>query len=190
MTAAAAVAAAVVGAVAIPAAAAGHLPGRTQQAVVRISGVQHAWQGRDDRSNRSLNKEWVDITNNSRRAVNLDSWTLSDRDGHTYTFRHVRLAGRATVRVHTGVGRDTRTDLYQDRRTREWDVNADTATLRDARGRFVDAFSWGRSHRAADMGHHGGAGRQHTGFRRHRGVGHFLHTVVDHHAEHVVSHHH
>ncbi|MGW3151267.1 lamin tail domain-containing protein [Streptomyces sp. NPDC001177] len=74
-----------------------------------ISDVQYDSPGRDDRSNRSLNKEWIDLTNTTRRAVNLDGWTLSDEDGRTYTLRHVRLDGRAAVRVHTGVGRDSRT---------------------------------------------------------------------------------
>lgn len=48
--------------------------------------------------------------------MNLNGWTLRDADGHTSTFRHVRLDGRSTVRLHTGVSRDTRTDLFQDRR--------------------------------------------------------------------------
>ncbi|MFF4244943.1 lamin tail domain-containing protein [Streptomyces sp. NPDC001822] len=90
--------------------------------------------------------EWVEIANQTRRAVNLDGWTLRDADGHRYRFDNVRLAGRATVRIHTGIGRDTRTDLFQDRRTYVWDNNGDTATLRDARGRTVDTDSWGRNH--------------------------------------------
>ncbi|MFF9218865.1 lamin tail domain-containing protein [Streptomyces viridosporus] len=55
-----------------------------------------------------------------------------------------RLNGRATVRIHTGVGRDTRTDLYQDRYHYVWDNRADTATLRNDRGRFIDDYTWGR----------------------------------------------
>ncbi|PWI05228.1 hypothetical protein DIZ27_40545 [Streptomyces sp. NWU339] len=46
--------------------------------------------------------------------------------------------------VITGTGRDTRTDLYQGRRHYVWDNRADTATLRDDRGRTVDTESWGR----------------------------------------------
>ncbi|MFF8948508.1 hypothetical protein ACF09I_07005 [Streptomyces sp. NPDC014940] len=47
---------------------------------------------------------------------NLICWTPWDEDGHTSTSRHIRLDCRATVRVNIGVGRDTRTDLFQDRR--------------------------------------------------------------------------
>ncbi|MEU5198469.1 lamin tail domain-containing protein, partial [Streptomyces scabiei] len=114
--------------------------------------------GYDDRSNRSLNREWVEITNNARRSVNLDGWTLQDEDGHTYTFEDYRLEGRATVRVHTGRGRDTDTDLYQDSRRYVWDNRSDTATLRNDRDRYIDSDSWGHHHGG---GHHNNGGGRH-----------------------------
>ncbi|MEU5396619.1 lamin tail domain-containing protein [Streptomyces tibetensis] len=61
----------------------------------------------------------------------------------TYTFDHYRLEGRSTVRVHTGHGRDTDSDLYQDRRHYVWDNRSDTATLRNDHGRRIDSESWG-----------------------------------------------
>ncbi|MFD5118318.1 lamin tail domain-containing protein [Streptomyces sp. NPDC058385] len=122
---------------------------------VEISGAQYDSPGWDNGTNRSLNKEWIDVTNRSRHAVNLDGWTLSGRDGRTYTFHHYRLAARSTVRVHTGVGRDSGRDVYQDRRRYAWDNRSDTATLRDDHNRRVDTLSWG-GHRD-DRGHgHGG----------------------------------
>ncbi|MFF4660622.1 lamin tail domain-containing protein [Streptomyces sp. NPDC001381] len=126
---------------ALPASAADHA--RPSRPKVEISAVQYDSPGRDDRSNRSLNKEWVELTNTTRRAVNLDGWTLEDASGHTYTFDGYRLAGRVTVRIHTGLGRDTRTDLYQDRRHYVWNNDHDTATLSDHRGRVIDEESWG-----------------------------------------------
>ena len=126
---------------AVPASAAEHRPHRPD---VQIADVQYDSPGRDDRSHRSLNREWVEITNHSRRAVNLDGWTLEDEEGHTCTFDHYRLDGRAAVRVHTGVGRDTRTALFQDHHPYVWDKRSDTAPLRNDRGRFVDQVSWGR----------------------------------------------
>ncbi|MET9058275.1 MULTISPECIES: lamin tail domain-containing protein [Streptomyces] len=149
LAAAALAAAAVTGAAALPASAADARPNRP---VVKISAVQYDAPGRNDRSARSLNQEWVELTNTTRQTVNLNGWKLSDRDGDTYTFRNYRLAPRATVRVHTGVGRDTRTDVFQDRRREVWDNRSDTATLRTDRGRFVDSASWGRDR------HHGGWG--------------------------------
>jgi hypothetical protein len=125
---------------------------RPHRPQVEISGVQYDSPGHDDRSSRSLNKEWVDIHNTSRRTVNLDGWTLSeDKDGNTYTFRHYRLEGHATVRVHTGFGRNSHSDLFQGRRNYVWDNRSDTATLANDRGRLVDSQSWGGHH----GGHHG-----------------------------------
>ncbi|MFI9604269.1 lamin tail domain-containing protein [Streptomyces sp. NPDC052043] len=148
-----AAAGALVGTVALPASAAGHAPRAHRQNVV-ISNVHLGSEGRDHRSNRAVNQEWVAITNTSRQNVNLSGWTLSDRHGHTYTFRHFRLNGHATVRVHTGVGRDTRTDLFQDRHNQIWD-RRDSATLRNERRHLVDTKSW-NSNLRNDRGHHSG----------------------------------
>ncbi|WP_330336089.1 hypothetical protein [Streptomyces sp. NBC_00557] len=41
----------------------------------------------------------------------------------------------------------------EDRHTRVWDVNADSANLRNDRGRLVDYVSWGRSHRRSGRHH-------------------------------------
>ncbi|MEV6699322.1 lamin tail domain-containing protein [Streptomyces sp. NPDC051453] len=136
---------AMVSIVALPASA--HDGDRHRTPKVEISSVQADSPGRDNRSNRSLNAEWVAITNNTRHAVNLRGWTLKDEDGNRYRFNDVRLAGRSTIRIHTGEGRDTRTDLYQDRRNYVWDNRSDTATLRDDRGRTVDTGSWGHHRR-------------------------------------------
>ena len=85
--------------------------------------------------------EWIEVVNTGRRSVNLRGWTLSDRQGNRYRFNNVRLVGHAKVRVHTGLGRDSRRDVFQDRRNSVWDRN-DTATLRNDRHRVVDVKSW------------------------------------------------
>ncbi|MEU9417407.1 lamin tail domain-containing protein [Streptomyces sp. NPDC048272] len=132
---------AIVSAAALPATAAdrGH-----QHSRVEISRVQADSPGREDHSNRSLNNEWVEIRNTTRQPVNLRGWTLRDADGNRYRFHDIRIAGRATIRVHTGTGRDSRTDVFQGKREYIWGNRADTATLRDDRGRTVDTDSWGR----------------------------------------------
>ncbi|MFD0069550.1 lamin tail domain-containing protein, partial [Streptomyces sp. NPDC127574] len=102
--------AAVTAAIAVPASAADH---RSHRQAVEISSVQYDSPGWDNRSNRSQNSEQVEITNYSHHGVNPDDWTLADEGGRTYTFVHYRLAGRATVRVHTGTVLDSRRDVYQ-----------------------------------------------------------------------------
>ncbi|MFJ6785620.1 lamin tail domain-containing protein [Streptomyces yangpuensis] len=134
---------AIVSAAALPAAAADG-DRHQQRPRVEISRVQADSPGREDRSNRSLNGEWVEIRNTTRNPVNLRGWTLRDSDGNRYRFDNVRIGGRDTIRIHSGHGRDTRTDLFQDRRDYVWDNRSDTATLRDDRGRTVDTETWGR----------------------------------------------
>ncbi|MFF9156540.1 lamin tail domain-containing protein [Streptomyces sp. NPDC014846] len=184
----AAAAAALVGAAALPASAADHDHGRSFGEHVVISDVQYRSPGRDNRSNLVLNREWVQLTNQERRAVNLDGWTLSTENGRIYTFRHYRLDGRSTVRVHTGIGRDGGNDLYQDRRRDVLDDRSGTATLRNDRGRLVDSVSWGhddRGHRGDDRwGHddrgHRGDDRWGHDNRDHRGDDRWGHDNRDH----------
>ncbi|MCX5071155.1 hypothetical protein OHA84_35655 [Streptomyces sp. NBC_00513] len=65
-------------------------------------------------------------------------------DGNRYRFHDTRIAGRGTIRVHTGSGRDARTDLFQGKRDHVRGNRADTATLRHDRNRTVDIESWRR----------------------------------------------
>ncbi|WP_328923844.1 lamin tail domain-containing protein [Streptomyces sp. NBC_00190] len=133
-----------IGAAALPAAADDHgRDHRNSRSSIVIGDVQYESPGRNDRSNRALNGEWVEVKNTGRNSVNLRGFTLSDRDGNRYRFNDFRLDGRSSVRVHTGQGRDTRHDVYQDRRHQVWDER-DTATLRDNRGNVIDSESWGR----------------------------------------------
>ncbi|WP_328394758.1 lamin tail domain-containing protein [Streptomyces sp. NBC_00390] len=137
---------AVVASMATPASADdGHDRGRNWDTRSVVLGhIQYDSPGRDDYSNRSLNAEWVDVTNIGRRSVDLDGWTLTNRDGKRYTFDDVRISGRSTIRVHTGYGRDRDGHVYQDRSTYVWGNWSDKATLRDDDGRTVDTARYGR----------------------------------------------
>lgn len=143
---------AVVAAAAMPASADngrghGHGHGPAPRSAVSIGDVRHDEGGRGVRSNRALNTEWVEVVNRGRDGVNLRGWTLTDSDGNRYRFDFLRLPGHSKVRVHTGQGRDSRFDVFQDRRKGVWD-NRDSATLRNDHGRFVDSKEWGgRRHR-------------------------------------------
>ncbi|MFD3699886.1 lamin tail domain-containing protein [Streptomyces sp. NPDC058646] len=135
---------ALVGATALPAVADDHRRGhRSAHSPLVIGDVQYDSPRGNDRSNRALNREWVEVKNTGRRAVELRGFTLTDRQGNRYRFSGFRLDGRSSVKVHTGQGRDTRRDVYQDRRHQIWDER-DSATLRDQRGNVVDTESWGR----------------------------------------------
>ncbi|WP_329396078.1 lamin tail domain-containing protein [Streptomyces melanogenes] len=141
-----------IGAAALPAAADGHHRHAPRDTVV-IGQVQYNSPGRDDHSNRSLNNEWVEVMNTGRHAVNLRGFTLTASDGARYRFHTLRLEGHSAVRVHTGVGRDSSSDVYQDRHTYVWDNHRDTATLRNDNGRILDTAMWGRGHQGGHRHH-------------------------------------
>ena len=62
------------------------------------------------------------------------------------------LRAHGTVRVHTGSGRDTQRNLFQDRRAYVWNNDGDTAILRGPAGNVRDRCSYtDRSERFASV---------------------------------------
>jgi hypothetical protein len=153
MTAAAIGAGALLAAAALPATAADgrrHHPQHPQRSAVVLGAIQYDSPGADNHSARSLDAEWVTVTNTGRGAVSLNGWTLSEGNRQVYRFHHLTLGGHKSVRVHSGRGRNTTRDVYENSRTYVWGNYADTATLRDSRGHLVDSKSWGHKSRSDD----------------------------------------
>ena len=88
-----------------------------------------------------LNGEWVEIANQGSSDQSLDKWTLKSKGNHTYTFKNFTLKTSSSVKVHTGKGDDTLTDLYWGRGSPVWNDNGDIATLRDVSGKVVASYS-------------------------------------------------
>jgi len=109
---------------------------------VRISAVQYDSPGSDTGGNRSLNAEWVRITNHGSRKRVLTDWTLRDAADHVYRFGTFALGPGQSVRVHTGSGRNTRTDRYWGSGWYIWNNDHDRATLKNRRGIVVSRASW------------------------------------------------
>lgn len=107
--------------------------------------IYHVWfdsPGKDDRSNKSLNAEWVQIKNTGRTAVSLKGWVLKDTSSHRYTFKNVTIGAGKTMKIHTGTGKDTTADKFQNRRAYVWNNDGDTATLTRSSGAKVDSCTW------------------------------------------------
>ncbi|AKN72864.1 hypothetical protein QR97_26680 [Streptomyces sp. PBH53] len=107
--------------------------------------IHHVWfdsPGSDNRSNKSLNAEWVQLRNTSGSAVSLKGWVLKDASNHKYVFPNVKIGAGKYLKVRTGSGSDTASDKYQDRRAYVWNNDKDTATLTKASGSKVDTCSW------------------------------------------------
>ncbi|MFD7447174.1 lamin tail domain-containing protein [Streptomyces sp. NPDC059909] len=136
-TSAAALAAAVAGGLltAAPAEAAGG---------VSIYRVYYNSPGTDNRSNTSLNAEWVQLYNSSTSAISIKDWKLRDAAGWTYTFTGT-IGAKSYVKVHTGKGTNTAGHRYWGRAAYVWNNTGDTAYLRKPTGTLVDSCSWGSS---------------------------------------------
>ncbi len=87
-----------------------------------------------------LNGEWVEIANQGSENESLADWTLTDQQNHTYTFKSFTLDAGASVKVHTGAGNDSMTDVYWGRNSPVWNNDGDVATLRDASGAIVAEY--------------------------------------------------
>ena len=94
----------------------------------------------NDRYN--LNGEYVVIKNYEDEAVNLKGWKLRDEYGHTYVFPSVTIPSGGTIKIYTGSGTDTETELYWGSDYPIWNNDGDTAYLYDSHGRLVDTYSY------------------------------------------------
>jgi hypothetical protein len=79
-----------------------------------------------------LENEMVQIVNQGP-FVRLTGWTLSDEEGHTYTFPDFSLWGGGAINIHTAGGSNTTTDLYWGQPSAVWKAGS-LIVLRDAEG--------------------------------------------------------
>ena len=69
----------------------------------------------------------------------MTGWLVEDASQHRYSFLPFVLGARETVRLHSGPGADTATDLYWGRGL-VWNNDHDTVFLYDAVGRLVSRY--------------------------------------------------
>jgi hypothetical protein len=153
-----ALAALIVAPFAVASAVVAALPADAATAVMEFSKIQYNSPGPDDRSNASLNAEYVRITNNGAVSANLLGWTLRDKSGHVFKFPALLVKPGQRVYVHTNFKPDTQ-HLYWKSSAYIWNNTGDTATLRSGSGRTYDTCSWGN-----------GSGVTYCGFKARAGL--------------------
>jgi LysM repeat protein len=87
----------------------------------------------------NLEEEAVFIFNGGR-SVLMEGWTLSDAQDNTYTFPNLFLGTGGSVRVHTGAGLNSATDLFWNLDAPVWGEPGEVATLRDESGLAIDTL--------------------------------------------------
>lgn len=118
-------------------------PAMAATPALRFHGTQYDSPGSDNRSNSSLNAEWISLINTGGKAVNLNGYTVRDKSNHVHKFGNVSIAAKGgRVWLHTGKGTNTKKDRYWGSGNYVWNNTGDTATLRNASGKQVDTCTW------------------------------------------------
>ncbi len=94
--------------------------------------------GTTSTSPRSLNREWVQLTNAATHSVTITGWTLRSSAGAVFTFPPFVLGPGGTIKIHSGTGTNSSAGLYWGRASYVWSNTKDVATLRNASGVIED----------------------------------------------------
>jgi micrococcal nuclease len=97
--------------------------------------------GNDDEN---LAEEYVCLRNDGAEAIDLTGHILSDEHGWTYHFGAFTLDAGTTVRVRTGCGENTATDLYwcHEGASAIWNNDGDTVFLFSPEGELLLGYSY------------------------------------------------
>jgi hypothetical protein len=80
-------------------------------------------------TNYQLNREYVTIKNTGTTTRTLTGWTGLDPANHVYTFPTFKLGAGKSVKLHTGEGTNSSTNLYWGRGYYVWNNTGDKAIL-------------------------------------------------------------
>jgi hypothetical protein len=83
----------------------------------------------------STTTQYVELKNNETSGQDLTGWKLEVQNKTVFTFPKFMLDANATVTVHTGTGKDSKTDLYATNSLIS--KSGEEVSLRDANGAIV-----------------------------------------------------
>jgi hypothetical protein len=119
------------------------LPANAASAI-QFRKIQDVPSGRDvPATYYQLNREYGPISNSGTPTRTVPGWTVRDLANHVYTFPSFKLGPGKSVRLHTGKGTKSSTDLYWGKGWYVWNNTGDKATSRDSSGALKDTCSWG-----------------------------------------------
>ena len=108
-----------------------------------IAEVVHDPPGPDDER---LNDEYIAITNEGTKQLNLAGWTLRDESSQNrYVFTGLNLRPGTRVTVRTGCGEDRNDTVFWCAERSVWSNDGDTVILQDRHGNVADRWSYSGS---------------------------------------------
>lgn len=106
---------------------------------IELRVIQYTGEGSD---HDNPNNEWVEFENTGDGAVNLQYWRLEDKANHDYSFPDVTLQPGDTVRVYTGSGSNTDSELYWGSSRAIWNDDGDIVYLYNDDGELIVEFEY------------------------------------------------
>ncbi|MEW6159871.1 MAG: lamin tail domain-containing protein [Verrucomicrobiota bacterium] len=94
-------------------------------------------QSKPPRGDKNALNEYIEIENCGETEMNLNGWTVEDGSTHRYQFPKFVLRPLAKVRLHTGLGINSETDLYWGQKTPVWNDNGDILFIRDGQQNLI-----------------------------------------------------
>lgn len=105
-----------------------------------IIAIEHDPPGPDDDR---LNDEYVTISNEGTKPLNLAGWTLRDESSQNrYVFSDLNLKPAMSVTVRSGCGDDHDDAVYWCSERSIWSNGGDTVILQDRHGNVVDRWTY------------------------------------------------
>jgi hypothetical protein len=86
--------------------------------------------------------EYVTLRNVDNHAIQLDGWRLVDAQANTITLPRFVLQPNTTLTVHNCTGTNDNSNVYTGACEAMWNNGGDTATLYDASGAVIDAYTY------------------------------------------------
>ncbi|MCO8272254.1 lamin tail domain-containing protein [Actinoplanes sp. TRM 88003] len=112
---------------------------------IQFTRIQYDPPGTDSGSNGSLLNEYFKITNMTKKAININGWTVRDGKGIVYRFPNININVGQSYLVRTGKGKDSGSFRHWGRAGKAgyvWDNLGDIAYLRNPAGGNVDICKW------------------------------------------------
>jgi len=106
---------------------------------IEITDIQYDPPGEDAKN---LNGEWVELKNNSSKAISMKGFILKDEAKNEFVFPDFQLPDSSSVKIYTGLGKNNRDSLYWDSKDPIWNNAGDTVYLYDKSYQLISSKGW------------------------------------------------
>ena len=84
--------------------------------------------------------EYIVIENRGNTPIDLTGWTVLDEANHRYLFPNFVLSANVRVTLRTGLGKNTKSDIFWGSRKPIWNNDGDTIFIKDAEGNLILSY--------------------------------------------------